>query len=122
MEAVLAKLFSALGTEEMFRVPGLVQRCHTFVQNRTIAVGTSRGKDIVVVCLAIRFAVSLKEGFCTQFSAAMVAREMLRVPGLAHRSHHLTDNWLIAGSTMTLGRSGHSLLAHIGLQGAEHRI
>lgn len=31
MEALIAKLLTALGTEEMFRVPGLVKGCDTFL-------------------------------------------------------------------------------------------
>lgn len=33
MEAVVAELLTALRTEEVLGVPGLVQGCHTFLDN-----------------------------------------------------------------------------------------
>lgn len=42
VEALLAESISALCAEEVFRMPRLVQGCHTFVQDWPVAVGAPR--------------------------------------------------------------------------------
>lgn len=94
----------------------------TYVQNRSVAVRAPRTEQIVVVRLAVRMAVALEEVARAQLLRAVVAREVLRMPGLAQRRDHLADDRLVAGIAAALLRRGHTLAAHVGLQVAEHRV
>ena len=47
----------------------------------------------MVVLLAIRFAVPLKEVLGAQFHVAMGATEVLRVPRVAKGGDHLPNDW-----------------------------
>ena len=50
-------------------------------------------EEAVVVLLAIRLAVPLKEVLCAQFHVAMGATEVLWVPSVAKSGDHLPDDW-----------------------------
>lgn len=115
METLLAELLAALGAEEVLRVPGLVQRRDALVQNGAIAVGTSWTKQIVVIGLAVGEAIALEEVAGSELLAAVVASEVLRMPGLAQGGDHLADNRLLAGIAAALLYSVDSLATHIGL-------
>ena len=47
----------------------------------------------MIVLLAIRLAVPLKEVLGAQFHVAMGATEVLRVPGVTKGGDHLPDDW-----------------------------
>jgi len=115
MESLLAELLAALGAEEVLRVPGLVQRRDALVQDGAIAVGAPRAKQIVVVRFAIGEAVALEEIAGSQLLAAVVARKVLRMPGLAQGGDHLAHNGLLAGIAAALLHGIDSLATHIGL-------
>lgn len=115
MESLLAELLAALGAEEVLRVPGLVQRRYALVQNGAVAVGAARAEQIVVVRLAVREAVALEEIAGAQLLAAVVAREVLRMPCLAQGCDHLAHNGLLAGIAAALLHGIDSLATHIGL-------
>lgn len=83
MEAFLTELLTTLGTEKVLCMPSLVQSGDAFIQNGTVAVGTSRAKQIVVVRLAIRVSVAFEEVARSQFLIAMITCEMFRMPGFA---------------------------------------
>lgn len=70
----------------------------------------------MIVRLAVRMSVALEEVASSQLLRAVVAREMLRMPGLAQRRNDLADDWLVAGIAASLLGSGHSLAAHVGLK------
>jgi hypothetical protein len=61
----------------------------SYVENGPVAVGAARRKQIVVVGLAVGRAVALKEVARAQLRVALLASEVLRVPGLAQRRDHL---------------------------------
>jgi len=61
MEAVVAELLAALGAEEVLGVPGLIQGCHAFIQDWTVAVSTSWTEEIMVISFAVRTAVTFEE-------------------------------------------------------------
>lgn len=69
----------------------------------------------MVVRLAVRMAVALKEVARAQLLRAVVARKVLRMPGLAQRRDHLADDRLVAGVAASLLCGGDSLAAHVGL-------
>jgi len=52
----------------------------------------------------------------------VVAREVFRVPGLAQRRDHLSDNGLVARSAASLLRRVHALSVHLGREAAEHAV
>lgn len=56
----------------------------------------------MVVGLAVREAVALEEVAGAELLAAVVAREMLRVPGAAQGGDHLADDRLVAGAAAPL--------------------
>jgi len=115
MEAFLAELLTTLGTKEMLRVPSFVQSGDTFIQNSTVAIGTSWTKQIVVVRFAIRMSVAFEEVSGAQFLIAMIAGEMLWMPSFAQSGDHLTDNRFVACIATSLLCSSYSLTAHVGL-------
>lgn len=69
----------------------------------------------MVVWFAIRMTVALEEVPGAQLLATMVARKVLRMPGLAQRGDHLTDDRFVTSVAASLLGSGYSLAAHIGL-------
>lgn len=76
----------------------------------------------MVVLLAIRLAVALKEVLGAQLLAAVVAGKVFRVPGLAQGRDHLANNRLLAGIAAALLCGRHSSSAHVLVQIAEHRV
>lgn len=118
MEAPLAELRPAVGTEKVLRVPCLVQGSHAFIQNGTIAVGTSWGEDVVVVCLTVRLIVPLEEILGAQLLVAVSTHKVLRVPCAAKGGDHLAHNGLGACGAVSLGRRGDSLFSEVRLQRA----
>jgi hypothetical protein len=145
MEPFLAKLVPALSAEKVLCVPRLLQSCHTFlekkykkrlshrlqeqpppyatyIQNRTITVGTTWTEQIMIIWFTIRKTVPFKKVTCTQLLVAMVTRKVLWMPGLAQSGDHLSNNWFVASVTTPLLGGIHPLTAHFGLQTAQHRI
>ena len=55
-----------------------------YIQNGSIAVGTARGKQFMVVLLTVWFAVVLIEGDVPQLLVTLRASKVLRVPRLLH--------------------------------------
>lgn len=69
----------------------------------------------MIVWFAVRMTVTLEEVSRAQLLAAMIARKVLRMPGLAQCGDHLTDDRLVTSVAASLLGSGYSLAAHIGL-------
>lgn len=115
MEAIFAKLLAALSAEEVLCVPGFIQSRYTFIQNGTITIGTARAEEVVVVLFAIGEAIAFEEVACAQFLVAVVAREMLRMPGLAQSSNDLAHNGFLTGVAAALLYSINTLTIHIRL-------
>lgn len=118
VESSLAKLRPAVGAEKVLRVPCLVQGGHTFIQYGTIAVGTSWGEDVVVVCLAVGLIVPLKEVLGAQLLVAVSAHKVLGVPCATKGSDHLADDGLGACGAVSLGRRGDPLFGQVRLKSA----
>lgn len=122
VETFLPKLPATLSTEEVLRVPGLVQGGHTFIKNGSITVRTAWRKDIVVICLAVRLPISLKEVLGAQLLITVGACEVLWVPGFSKCCYNLSHDRLVAGCAVSFGGSVDPLLTHVRLQGAKHRL
>lgn len=60
-------------------------------------------------------AVAFEEVARAQLLRTVIARKVLRMPGLAQCRNHLANDWLVAGIAAALLRRGHSLAAHVGL-------
>ena len=140
MEAIVAELLTALGAEEVLGMPGLVKRCHAFlddkklknfkkifrrnlriyIQNRPVAVSTPRTEQIVVIGFAVRRAFAFKEVSRAQLLVAVIASEMLWMPSLAQRRDDLTDNRLVACTAAAFLHCVDSLTWHILLKTAKH--
>lgn len=93
-----------------------------YIENGSVAIGTSRAKQIVVVGLAEGLAVALEKVARAQLLGAVGAGEVFRVPGLAQRGDHLSDNGLLAGAAAALLARVDTLATHVCLQVAEHRV
>jgi hypothetical protein len=74
----------------------------------------------VVVSFAKGCAIALEKVPCAQLLVAMVASEMLRVPGLSKCRDDLSNNWLVAGAAAALLHCVHSLTRHVRLETAKH--
>lgn len=83
MEAILTKRLTALGAEEVLWMPGLIQSCHTPILNRSMAVGTFRSEEVMIVLLTKRLSVSLKERLRTKLLLTLSAHKVLRMPRLS---------------------------------------
>lgn len=59
------------------------EKADTYVQDRAIAVRTAWAEEIVVVRLAVRVTVTLEEVARTELLVAVIAGEVLRMPGFA---------------------------------------
>jgi len=122
VESLLAELFAALGTEEVFRVPCLLQGCHTFVQYGSVAVRASGREQVVIVWFAVRPSVAFEEVPGAQLLGTVGASEVFRVPCLAQGRYHLADDGFVArGATAFLCRV-HALSVHFGGQTPEHAV
>lgn len=115
METILTELLATLGTEEMLRMPGLIQCGHTFIQYGTITVRTTWTKEIMIIGFTVRESIAFKEVTCAQLLTAMIACKMLRMPCLAQCSDHLTNNGFLACIAATLLYCVNTLTTHIGL-------
>lgn len=93
-----------------------------YIQNRPVAVRAPRTKQVVVVRLAVRIAVPLEEVARAQLLRAVVARKVLRMPGLAQGRNDLADDRLVARVAASLLGRVHTLAAHVGLQIPKHRV
>lgn len=120
VKAVLSKRLAALGTEEVFRVPGLVQGCYAPVFDGPVAVGTFGGKQTVVILLAVSLAISLKERLGAKLLVALGAHKVLRMPRLAQRCYDLSCDGLLACSTRSLRHGLHPVPRHIRVEMAQH--
>lgn len=115
VETIFAKLLATLSAKEMLRMPGFIQCRYAFIQNGAITVRATWTKQIMIVGLAIWKTVAFKEITCTQFLATMIAGEMLRMPCLAQRGNHLTNNRFLACIAAALLHRIDTLTTHIGL-------
>lgn len=61
----------------------------TNVEDRAVAISTTRGKQVVIIWLAIRPAIALEEVPRPQFLIAMRAGEVFRMPSSAQSGDHL---------------------------------
>lgn len=122
VEPVFTELLATLGAEEVLRMPGLLESCHAFIKDGTVAVGTSRGEEVVVVRLAVGAAVALEEVPGSELLSAVGAREVLRMPRPAERRDHLSDDGFLAGVAASLLRGLDSLAAHVCPEGSEHML
>lgn len=93
-----------------------------YIQNRSIAVGTTWTEQVVIVRLAVRVAIALEEIPGAQLLVAVIAGKVLRVPGFAESGYNLPNDGLIASIAAPLLGGVHSLAAHVGLQISEHRV
>lgn len=93
-----------------------------YIQNGSIAVSTSRTKQVMVVRLAVGMAIPLEEIACSELLIAMIAREMLWMPCFTQRCDHLTHNWFLTGAAAALVGCVYSLPIHICLQAAQHKV
>lgn len=64
-------------------VPGLPQRMHHFPHDLGVAAGTGGGEVLAVAVLAVHVVLLLHEADVSQRGVAVVAVELLRVPGAA---------------------------------------
>lgn len=141
VEAFFAKLFPALGAEEVLHVPRLLQsshtflqhfskviergcyeRCNTYIQDWTVTVSTSGTEQVMVVRFAVRFSIPFKEVTRSQLLGTVGTREVLRMPRLSQGGDDLSHDWLLAGVAASFLARVDSLAAHVCLQVAEHRI
>jgi hypothetical protein len=139
VEAIVTKLLAALGAEKVLGMPGLVEGgdtflrrkvmkrnfkrwvlCKSYVQNGPIAVSAPRAKQVVVVSFAVWCTIALEEVSRAQLLVAVIAREMLRVPGFSQRRDNLSDNRLVAGAAAALLHSVDSLTRHVCLETTKH--
>ena len=85
----------------------------TYIQNGTIAIGTTWTEEIVIIGFTVGESIALKEVACAQLLIAVIACEMLWMPGLAQSGNHLAHNWLLAGVAAALLYGVDSLTTHV---------
>lgn len=76
----------------------------------------------MIIRFAVRPAFAFEKIARAQLLGTVVAREVFRVPGLAQRRDHLSDNGLVARSAASLLRRVHALPVHLGREAAEHAV
>lgn len=122
VEPVFTELLPALSTEEVFRVPRLLQRRHAFIEDGAVAVSASRREQIMVVRLAVWSAIALEEVPRAQLLVAVGAGEVFRVPRATQRCYDLPNDRLLAGVAASLLGRLYSLAAHVCPEGSEHML
>lgn len=122
VETLWAEEGATLSAEEVFRMPRPVQRRHNFVQYGPVAVVASWGEQVVVIFLAVRLSFPLKEVPGAYLLLTVCTHKVLGVPRTAHGGHHLSHDWLTAGTTDSFSNSLHPQLVEVRLQAAEHVV
>ena len=122
VEALGAEFLAAVSADEVVGVPGLVEGSDALVLDGSVAVGAARREEVVVVVLAVRAGGALEEVAVAQFLAAMSAEEVLGVPHLPQRDHHLSHDGLPTGGAVALGDGADAMPAHVRLQARHHRV
>jgi len=122
VEPVVPKLLATGGAAEALGVEGLAESRDTLVQDWLLAVATPWTEETVIVLLAIRLAVPLKEVLGAQFHVAMGATEVLRVPRVTEGGDHLPDDWFVASKADAFLFCFYSLFVHVLLQVSKHII
>lgn len=95
-ERASLKRSQALSADEVVHVPFLPKSGDASVQNRFVAVSTTRAEKLLVAPLAVRQAVLLVEVGSPQRILAVATREMLWMEGLAQCLNNLSKNRLPA--------------------------
>lgn len=122
MKSFRSKESSALGTEKVFRVPCPVQSRHHFIKDGPIAVVAAWREEVVIVLLAVRLPIPLKEVPRPNLLLAVGADEVLRVPGFPHGCNYLPSNRLLAGSTDTFGNCSYTQFIQVRLKTSQHGV
>ena len=76
------------------KVKRKIQSFVTHIYYGSIAIGTSRGKQTMIVPLTVRLPISLIEIFRSEGFVTVSAHKMLYMPDLAQGCDHLQENWL----------------------------
>jgi len=113
MEAIIPKLFSTVCTKKVLWVPSLVQSRNTLVQDRTLAVTTPGGEQMMVILLTVRFSIPFEEVPSAQLLVTMGAIEMLRVPGSTKSCDNLSNYRFVTGCANSFLGCFNALFVHI---------
>lgn len=122
MKTLWAKEGSTLSAEEVFGMPGPVQRRHNFIQDGPVAVVAAWGEQVVVILLTVRLSFTLKEVPGADLLLTVCAHEVFRVPCAAHGSHHLAHNRLTAGTADSFSHRLHTQFVEVRLQTTKHVV
>lgn len=88
--------FLAVNTHKAIRMPSLLQRRDTSINNGSVAMRAPRSELSVVIFLTVRHVVSFKELPHSQLHPTSNAHEMFRVPCFTQRGNHLANDNFIA--------------------------
>lgn len=83
----------------MFRVPLVSQSVDALALDRLIAPRTPRTERVVEAVLTVRAPLLLEEGTAWEWSQALTADKVVRVPLAIECSDALSSDWLVAVST-----------------------
>lgn len=83
MEEAVSKGLATGSADETGGVPCLPQGVHHLPHDLGVAAGTGRGKELAVAVLTVNIVLLLHKGAVGQRRVAVVAVELLRMPGAA---------------------------------------
>lgn len=95
-------------------------RSRSYIQDRSITVGATRRKQIMIIWFTVRASIALKEVPSSKFLGAMSACEVLRMPRTAEGRDNLSNYRLVTSSTTAFLGSGDSLAGHVSVQWSKH--
>lgn len=122
MKPLGAKEGSTLGTKEVFRMPCSIQRRHNFIQYGPIAIVASWGEQVMIVPLTVGLPFTLEEVPGADLLLTVCAHKVFRVPCAAHGGHHLSHNWLTAGTANPFSYRLHTQFVEVRLQATKHVV
>ena len=73
-----------------------------YLQDGPVAIGTARGKELMIILLTVGPPVVLEECYGRQFLLTLRTGKVLGVPCLPHGVDHLPKDGTVACSTHTL--------------------
>ena len=103
-------------------IGGLQALDYTYIQYGSIAVGTPRGVQLVVVFLTVWFLVALVVGCASQLNVTTGAGKVLRVPLFTEGLHDLVQDRFVAGGADALRDCVYTMsCGHILVERRQHR-
>lgn len=106
MEETVSKGLSTSRTHKAGGVPGLPECMHHFSHDLGVAAGTGRCKELSIAVFTVNIILLLHKADISQRRVAVLAVELLRMPGTTQCHQEWSPDDVVAGSTQRCSVAG----------------